>query len=367
MARTKRICFFSVGFAFNRLIRMRFYEKIFPKDVEIFLYTTDKYDGTSEEKYTSKWDLKRTKIFKTKYHPLKTLFNFRKFCKKNYIDAVSNLGHPFGGIPLIFESIGKKTKVLLYYLGDAIDYPKIDTFSKKGLISFFSLIPYWFLTKFSDKIATVAYNTYKKSPLFFLSRTNKFHYIHATVNTDLFISINKKLARKKIGILNEEKVILFVGKITRRKGGKLLRQVIESNPDIKFILIGKWLEKEIPRFNFKNITVIDKVLNEKLNYSYSAADLSFAYHLQGCQMGIVGAESLSCGTPILHTKRVAFPDSSAILRFNDDINEINRKIKEFFALSEKEREALKKEARKYAIKYLSDDTWKEKYLNFFLE
>jgi glycosyltransferase involved in cell wall biosynthesis len=363
----KRICFFSVGFAFNRLIRLRYYEKLFPKDVEIFLFTTNKYAGTSEEKYQAKWDLERTKVTTVKYNPFQIPFEFRKFCNKNKIDAVSNLGHPFGTIPLIFGSLFKKRKVLLYFLGDSIDYPKTDTLTKKGLINLFILIPYFILVHLSDKVATVGYNTYRKSPLFFLSKKKKFHYIHAPVNTDIFRPQDKVTARKKLKIPLNQKTILFVGKVTSRKGGKLLREVIKSNPQIKFILIGKWQEKEIPRFKFKNMEVIDRVLNKDLPKYYSAADLSFAYHRQGCQMGIVGGESLACGTPILHTNRIAFKDSPVIIKISENLKEINNKIKAFFNLPNKDRINFSKESRKYVERYLSDEVWSNKYKEFFLK
>jgi len=94
----KKICFFSVGFAFNRLVRMRFYEKIFPKNVEMFLFTTNKYEGREKEKYQYKWDLKRTKIITAEYHPLKLPFALRKFCIENEIDRVINIGNWRGAI-----------------------------------------------------------------------------------------------------------------------------------------------------------------------------------------------------------------------------------------------------------------------------
>src|SRR3989344_9544822 len=115
-----KICFFSVGFAFNRLVRLRYYEKIFPKSVEMFLITTDKYENTKEQNYQGQWKLKRTKVIVMKYHPLKLLFEVRDFCRKNNINIVTNMGHPFGMIPLIFGSIGARRKKILYFFGDSL-------------------------------------------------------------------------------------------------------------------------------------------------------------------------------------------------------------------------------------------------------
>ena len=360
----KKILFFSAGFAFNRLVRMRYYEKIFPKDTEIFLVTTDKYGNKDEER--EKWALKKTKVIILKNSPLKNLIEIRKICHQYNIDTVSNLGHPYGAIPLIFASFFKKRKVLLYILGDSIDYPKLDTFTKSGLKNLFALIPYWIIEKFADKTAFVGYNSFIKAPVFFLSLKRKFFYMHAPVNTDLFQPINKQKARKELGIKSNEKLIFYVGRITKRKGGELIKKIIASNPDIKFILVGKWLEDEVSKFKSKNMQHIEKVPNELLPKYYSAADLVFAYHRQGCQVGIVGEESMACGTPIIHTKRVHAPDKSFIIKISEDVIEINSKIKDFFLSSNKKIKKMSDDAREFAVSCLSDNFWKDKYSDFYL-
>tara|TARA_Y100000034_G_scaffold122391_1_gene167781 strand:- start:1282 stop:2355 length:1074 start_codon:yes stop_codon:yes gene_type:complete len=356
-----KICFFSVGFAFNRLIRLRFYKKIFPKNTEIFLFTTTKYNDFKN------WEDNGIKIHVQKYNPILMPFKFRKFCKKNKIDRVSNLGHPFGAIPLITSSIFQDRKVLLYFLGDSIDFPKIDTFTKLSLKSLFYLLPYMLLVRLSNKVAFVGKNSYKKAPLFFLSKKSKFHYLHAPVSTDIFSPQDKLNSRKSLNLNPDKKLILYVGRITSRKGCNLLSKIIKSNPDIDFLLIGKWAESEVPRFKSSNLTHLEKIQNKDLAKYYSVADLVFTYHRQGCQMGIVGGESLACGTPILHTNRIAFPDSSAIIKVSDNINEINYKIKEFFSIPKLKRKELSNISRKYAIKYNSDQAWKNKYLDFFIK
>lgn len=356
----KNIAFFSKGFAFNRLVRLRYYEKIFPKNVNIFLITTDTYGDYK------KWNLSRTKILVLKNNPLKNIFEIRKFCRANNISTLSNLGHPFGAIPLILASLFEKRDVLLYILGDSIDYPKLDTLTKSGLKYLFSLIPYFFIEKFCKKTAIVGYNSYKKAPYFFISPRTKFRYMHAPVNTTIFHPVSQSTARKKTSISKKDDVVVYVGRITKRKGGELLKNLILSNPNIKFVLIGNWIESEVPKFKSPNLTHIESVDNHEISSYYSSADIVFAYHRQGCQMGIVGAEALSCGVPIIHTNRIAFKDSPAILKVSDDLSEVNEKLRSFFKKSIKEKNQLRKEARKYAEKYCSDEVWKDSYLEFYL-
>ena len=83
----RKICFFSRGFAFNRLVRMKFYEKILPKDVEIYLSTLQEKDKIN------KWNLKRTKIIFQEKNKLRLIINLRRFCKQNEITKLVNLGN----------------------------------------------------------------------------------------------------------------------------------------------------------------------------------------------------------------------------------------------------------------------------------
>lgn len=356
-----KIVFFSKSFAFNRLVRLRYYEKIFPKETDIFLITTD------SNKDQNNWKLGKTKVITLKYSPLRNLIEIRNFCKAHKIDILSNIGHPFGAIPLIFSTIFTKKKNLLYFLGDSISYPETDLFTKSGVKAFFSLAPYFILTKLSDKIAFVGKNSYERAPTFFMSPRRKFHYLHAPVNTDLFKPIEKKEARRKLKIPQDKKIVLYVGRVTKRKGGEYLREIILSHPEIEFWIIGKWYGSEISKFKIDNLKFIEKVPNEDLPTYYSAADITFAYHRQGCQMGIVGEESLACGTPIIHTKRTAFKDDLSLIKVSDSTKEMSEKISEFFNKSSLERKNISKFARDYAIQNCSDTFWKERYLNFYLK
>jgi glycosyltransferase involved in cell wall biosynthesis len=361
----KNIGFFTVGFAFNKLVRLRYYEKIFPSAVKIYLITTDKY-SSDLEKERKKWDLKRTEVIVLK-HSSFNLFQLRALCDKKSLDTLTNLGHPFGALPLLFSSFLRKRKVLLYYLGDVLDIFRSTRWSMKKIKFFFILAPYFLLSAFSDKVAFVGYNSYRKAPYFFLSSRKKFHYLHGPVNTSLFRPHDQEKIRKKLGLDINKPLILYVGRISYLKGGDILSELVRAHPNIEFLAIGKWNESEVPRIKANNLKVIESVENERLSEYYSAADLTFVYNRQGDQLQIVGAESLACGVPILHTKRVHAPNKGFVLRMSDDAKSAQEAIKTFFSLPKKERIFLGKEAREYAIKNLSDEFWKDKYLDFYLK
>jgi len=360
-----KICFFSVGFAFNRLVRLRYYEKIFPKDVEMFLVTTDKYGNTKEEE--NKWGLNRTKVLVLKHNPLKNTFEIRQICDKYRINVLSNLGHPFGAVPLILAKVFRDRKVFLYYLGDVLEIFKTTKLSVKKAKLFMMLLPYFILSKFSNKSAFVGYRSYQKAPYFFLSNKEKFHFLQAPVNTNLFRPYDKIKSRKNLGISKEKKVVIYVGRVTYLKGGDILSGLIKLNPDIDFIVIGKWIEEEIPMVRSKNLRFIERVPNEKLPEYYSASDLTFVYNRQGDQPQITGSESLACGIPVLHTERFYAPDKDFIIKVNDSLEDANKKMTFFFNIDKEKRKIISVKAREYAISSMSDEVWKDRYIDFYLK
>jgi len=108
----KKIAFFTVGFAFNRLVRMRFYEKTFPKHVQIYLITTDKYEARDSSMPQQEYDLSRTKIVKIHYD-WRLISNIRRFCKDNKIDRLISYLCSF----LIFSKGSNKNRFLHKRLG----------------------------------------------------------------------------------------------------------------------------------------------------------------------------------------------------------------------------------------------------------
>lgn len=360
----KKICFFSVGFAFNRLVRMRYYEKIFPKDTEIFLYTTNKYQ--SKEECKKQWDLKRAKVFVEDYNSMNTPFKLRKFCNHHKIDRLVNLGHPGAGIPFLIASLFSNRDYLMGFYGQVAAYKREKKYSKK-IRKFFVLIVYWFVAQFAKKLVFTDKESLSKAPRFFLISKKKMYYAEAPVNTDLFLPKNRISARKKLKLPLDKNIILRVGRANYIKCGDIFKSLVEKNPGIFFILIGEWFENEVPKINKKNFLHINKMSSKELVDYYNSADLALSMHRAGTGMGIVAEEALSCGIPIILPNKVTTPDSKSIIRSSTKLEEINDKMNKFLLLPKKEKQEISKEARNYAQKYYSDDVWKKEFVKFHLD
>jgi D-inositol-3-phosphate glycosyltransferase len=130
---------------------------------------------------------------------------------------------------------------------------------------------------------------------------------------DLFRPIGRETARCYLG-LKEERIILFVGRITPLKGiDNMLKAMahLEEKQRIKLVVIGgdDHSQAEIQRLkNLSRTLRIDEeviflgsVKQETLPFFYSAADLCVvpSYYES---FGLVVLESLACGTPVVATK-----------------------------------------------------------------
>lgn len=146
--------------------------------------------------------------------------------------------------------------------------------------------------------------------------------IRTGVDERLFRPIDKLTAVKKTGI-NFKNIILFVGRITKAKGLRILIRALakvknEFNESIKLIVIGgdtsgimhsntesdekKHLKRLIKKLNLQeDVIFLGPVNRELLPYIYSIADVCAVPSLYE-SFGLVAVEAMSCGTPVIASK-----------------------------------------------------------------
>jgi D-inositol-3-phosphate glycosyltransferase len=133
------------------------------------------------------------------------------------------------------------------------------------------------------------------------------------VNLEQFKPVSKESARQYLGFANDDKIILFVGRIDPLKGiDKLIKAIpyLQNIQGLRLVIIGggEHSQREIEQLQELScdlhiqdfVTFPGLIKHEQLPYFYSAADACIvpSYYES---FGMVALESLACGTPVIAT------------------------------------------------------------------
>ena len=153
---------------------------------------------------------------------------------------------------------------------------------------------------------------------------SKIKVIYPGVNKKLFYPLNQEDVRQELGFREEDKIILYVGRIEPVKGLLCLIEALESlrkeapslNNQLKLMVVGGGTKSSDHPKN-KEINRIQKAIAEKnlwnevhflgskkqnqLKKYYSAADVLVMPSLYE-SFGLVVVEALACGTPVIASR-----------------------------------------------------------------
>ena len=136
----------------------------------------------------------------------------------------------------------------------------------KSIIELIMMWPFIALSKksfFTDK------RDADLAPRIFLKKPSSMRYLAAPVDLSLFKIKNKEECRKKLNLPLNKKIIIFVGRINYLKCSDILRKIIENNPEIYFIVIGRVLDHRFYRIKRKNLLMINKKPSKDLVEYYN--------------------------------------------------------------------------------------------------
>jgi D-inositol-3-phosphate glycosyltransferase len=134
------------------------------------------------------------------------------------------------------------------------------------------------------------------------------------VDLDLFAPMEKEFARRKLGLKDGERVILFVGRIEPLKGIDILISVAaQLHEDENFIvlIVGgdarasaeiDQLRAQAERLGVEHhISFVGSVEHDQLPLYYNAADVCVVPSFYE-SFGLVAVESMACGTPVVASR-----------------------------------------------------------------
>lgn len=341
---SKKICFFTTLYDFPRERMFDYYEKILPKNAEIYLVCNNNEIKKFNVKRSKKIGYKLSKLFVSK--------ELRKICKENDLDIITNLsGGSLVALTMCLSTLFTKTKVIFYDHGN----PK-----KKSLIglSFFQLL--------LDRVLYCAPDLVKKAQKFLFLIKNKVQELPTAIDTNFFKPGDKNKLRKKLGLKNSDKIITFVGRVQYEKGSDYLLEVIKQNKDKKFILIGNLMDKNYNKEELSNVIFIESASRNEVREYNCASDL-FLFLSRSEGLGLAFREAMACGIPTIVSEIEAVRTVPGTMKVQFDLEEIQSKIDSFFSLSQKEKAELSKKTRETLVSNYSEESLAIKHIEKFLD
>ena len=140
-------------------------------------------------------------------------------------------------------------------------------------------------------------------------KDNKQCLIHNAIDTRLFTPYDKKEERKRLGLPLDKKIILFVavgGSQNGTKGWNFVKRTMDhyqNSADVTFLCIGG-----APREKEKNVIYVDYIEDKTLLARYYSASDVFLYPTMADSFGLVVAEAMACGTPVVTFNADAIPE-----------------------------------------------------------
>jgi glycosyltransferase involved in cell wall biosynthesis len=166
------------------------------------------------------------------------------------------------------------------------------------------------------------------------SPKTQYHLIPCGLDTETFTEINRKDARKSLGLPHDLPIILFVAESVenKRKGFNYFAKLMQNmdNKHVNFCIVGKGSEVHIPATRNKVFRFAFVEDEAQLARIYAAADLLVVPSLQEA-FGYTVIEAFACGTPVVAFDCVGAMDNmrdhaDLFLARTGDSTELTKKV-----------------------------------------
>ncbi|EDY35474.1 glycosyl transferase, group 1 family protein [Aciduliprofundum boonei T469] len=233
-----------------------------------------------------------------------------RIIKKNHIkfDIVhAHFAHPAGGVALRIAKKYEKPVVVTAHAHEIREYPFMDEKLKEKIL--------WVLNN-ADVLITVSQDNVRKMREF--GYGGDVHVIPNGYDPEVFRPMDKGKTRKELGLPENKKIIVSVGRLIPRKGYIYLIEAIDNlrkkRDDFFTVVIGdgplrEELRNEVKRRNLENyINFIGEIpLDEDVARYIASADIFVLPTLDEGNPTVM-FESLGCGVPFIGSRVAGIPE-----------------------------------------------------------
>lgn len=205
------------------------------------------------------------------------------------------------------------------------------------------------------------------------SGNTSFQTIHYGIETEIFVPVEKKLAKEKLGISPEKLIIGFgAEKVDNKRKGftelaEALNKLKPQFPNLECLVFGQGNLAEIESLpKIHSFGKIDE--NERLAEIYAACDVFVVPSLYEA-FGQTAIEAMNCGTPVVAFETGGLVDSvisgqTGWLAERGNATDLAEKIKNGLENQQK-REELGNNARNFVLENFNFDLQSVKYLELY--
>lgn len=221
----------------------------------------------------------------------------------------------------------------------------------------------------SDNVGRVLIKRYQIDP-------EKIIVINYGIDLDRFSPSEetRKATRQKLGIQEGERIILFLSLISKQKGADIILKALNAlkhEPNLRLIIAGDGEYLNETKLLTKSLDLESKVLfpgfieNEIAGNYYNAADIFVFPTLRFESFGIVLAEAMACGKPVIASDIGSIPNVidqgiNGILVQPGNPNDLARQISRFLndpeLIQRLSRNAKQKAAERFGLESMIEKT-----------
>lgn len=224
--------------------------------------------------------------------------------------------HNVETLPLVMN---KRQPVLYHFHGpeeEAAEYSRY-SFARSKPFRFLYGLGINKILRTADQFIVIDPETFARYTARVPDRKERFHLFPTAIDVEQFRPIrdfDRAAARKQFGLPPHGKMILFVGRLSWRKGVDLVvkafAQVAATMPDTFLAIAGIGEDREPLQALTRELNVSDRIFflgklphlpNPEMPRLFNCADVSLVASLQE-SLALVITEALACGTPVISTR-----------------------------------------------------------------